>query len=221
MVDGGSGADVRRSSTRRPFVVAAVLIVLVLVAAAAIAWPAVASTARRGISVREDARPWICSSGSTVTEPEGGDVNGDPEYVSLAVVTKDLHCRLRLVIENTGSHTVTVDGLVFPLFGPGTAANVVGTQLDGDFSTVRDSSGSHDPDARFRIPGGVDIEPGSSYVVAMTVVYHDKGAGCSLSAGSAEYGGDVTLAVRSLGLAGTVRAGSNWFGLTTPKGACA
>ncbi len=136
-------------------------------------------------------------------------------------MTKDLHCQLRIIVENTGSHTVTVDGLVFPLFGPSAAVNVVGTQLDGDFSTVYDSSGRHDPDARFRIPGGVDIGPGSSYVVAMTVVYRDKGAGCTLSAGSAEFGGDVTLDVRSLGLAGTVTAGSTWFGFTTPKGACA
>jgi hypothetical protein len=200
--------------------VVVVAIVLVLAAAALIAWPIAAGAIRGGVTIRKDARPWLCSSGSVVTKPVGEVEDGEPEYVNLAVVSKNMHCRLRVIIDNESSFSVTVTNLDFPGFGLGNAVNMVGSQLDGDFSTIRPANGKNDVDARFRIPSGLTVDAKSSRLVELTVDYKNKGHGCTLSPGASEFDSELSIRVVALGLGGKVVDGSHSYGVTTPTGKC-
>lgn len=206
-----AGATTRsRFGKRRATAVGVVLLAALITVA--VAWPVAAATARGAVVVRQDARPWICHSG-TVRTVDLDNSDTQDIYASLVTVAPGMECQLRIVIDNHGSHAVTVNRVTVPFMGSASALDVDAKQLDGDISTVTPNRNSSDPeDANFTIPGGLEVSPGSTEILSVTVVYKKKATGCSLQAGSSMSGLNPTVGVTAWGIPGDVSEQSSPVG---------
>ncbi|GAA4755278.1 hypothetical protein GCM10025783_30570 [Amnibacterium soli] len=164
---------------------------------AVVTWQVVAWQARDAVVVGADARPFICTRGSTVAASEGDDP-ADPgdRYTTALELTRGLNCDLRFVVSNTSALPVRVRSVQLPLLGPESGLPVHATALDGGFFIAAARPANDRLDARFIVPGaGLEIPAGDQVVLFARLRWKNDGCTAAGSTTSTDNSPAVTVSV--------------------------